>query len=273
MLDHLSATLDLLEDVFAADWVLDLTRANRVPDHLPRYEGMTGWRTFFSIWREQFDEVSWEWQAYYDVGDHVVVTGRHRFIGKLSRVPVEEPLGVIYTLRDGLITRLQMFNGAADEALKAVGLEEQAMPDESTAPDLEETARRSIEASNRGDLDAWLAMWAPDAVWVLDPGGIGLVEGRGSVVGHEALRKFAEEMMAAFEDFEIAIEEAHDLGNGVTFAVYVQRGRPSGSGGFVETRVGAVAIWTDGLIERLTTYHKDVDQARAAAEQLAQERG
>ena len=146
------------------------------------------------------------------------------------------------------------------------------MSEEPTTPDLEETARRSIEASNRGDLDAWLAMWAPDAVWVLDPGGIGLVEGRGSVVGHEALRNFAEEMMAAFEDFETSIEEAHDLGNGVTFAVYVQRGRSSGSGGFVEARVGAVAIWTDGLIERLTTY-KDVDEARAAAEQLAQERG
>jgi ketosteroid isomerase-like protein len=147
------------------------------------------------------------------------------------------------------------------------------MAEESTTPDLEELARRSIEASNHGDLDAWLAMWAPDAVWVLDPGGIGLVEGRGSVVGHEALRKFAEEMTAAFEDFETSIEEAHDLGNGVMFAVYVQRGSSSGSGGFVETRVGAVAIWTDGLIERLTTYHKDVDQARAAAERLAQERG
>jgi ketosteroid isomerase-like protein len=122
-LDHLSATMDLLEDVFAADWVLDLTRATRVPDHLPRYEGMAGWRTFFSIWREQFDELSWEWQAYYDVGDRVVVTGRQRAIAKLSRVPVEQPLGMIYTLRGGLITRVQMFNVAANEALKAVGLE------------------------------------------------------------------------------------------------------------------------------------------------------
>jgi ketosteroid isomerase-like protein len=146
------------------------------------------------------------------------------------------------------------------------------MPEESTTPDLEEKARRSIEALNRGDLDAWLAMWAPDAVWVLDPGGLGMVEGRGSVAGHEALRKFAEETMAAFEDFETSIEDAYDLGNGVTFAVYVARSRISGSAGFVETPVGAVAIWTDGLIERLTTY-KDVEEARAAAERLALERG
>jgi hypothetical protein len=31
---------------------------------------------------------------------------------------------MIYTLRGGLITRVQLFNIAADEALKAVGLEE-----------------------------------------------------------------------------------------------------------------------------------------------------
>jgi hypothetical protein len=35
------------------------------------------------------------------------------------------------------------------------------MPEKSTTPNLEETARRSIEAFNRGDFDAWLAMWAP----------------------------------------------------------------------------------------------------------------
>jgi ketosteroid isomerase-like protein len=124
MLDHFSASTDLLDEAFAPNWVLDLTAAHRVPDHLPHYEGMAGWRTFLSIWREQFDEVKWEWQAYYDVGDRVVVTGRHMAVARLSRAPVEQRLGIIYTLRDGLITRMQIFNVDADEALKAVGLEE-----------------------------------------------------------------------------------------------------------------------------------------------------
>jgi hypothetical protein len=39
-------------------------------------------------------------------------------------VPAEQALGLVYTLRDGLITRLEIFNGSADEALEAVGLEE-----------------------------------------------------------------------------------------------------------------------------------------------------
>jgi hypothetical protein len=41
---------------------------------------------------------------------------------------------------------------------------------------------------------------------------------------------------------------------------------------FVERRVAAVAVWADGLIERLTTY-TDIDEARAAAERLAEEPG
>jgi ketosteroid isomerase-like protein len=143
------------------------------------------------------------------------------------------------------------------------------MPEESTTPDLVELTRRFVEATNRHEFDTLMSFYAPDAVWVLDPSGTGLVEGRRSLVGHEAIRKFAEEIVAAVET---AIEEAHDLGNGVTFAVYVQRGRPSGSGGFVKLPPEPVAIWRDGRIERVMTY-KDVDKARAAAEQLAQERG
>jgi ketosteroid isomerase-like protein len=123
-LDHLSATMDLPEEAFAPDWVLDLTHATRIPDHLPRYEGTAGWREFFDIWRESFEELQFEWSAFHDAGDRVVVTGRQRGIARASRVPAEQALGLVYTLRDGLITRLEIFNGSGDEALKAVGLKE-----------------------------------------------------------------------------------------------------------------------------------------------------
>jgi hypothetical protein len=62
------------------------------------------------------------------------------------------------------------------------------------------------------------------------------------------------------------------LGGGATFSVVVQRGRPRNSTVFVERRVAAVAVWADGLIERLTTY-TDIDEARAAAKRLAEEPG
>jgi ketosteroid isomerase-like protein len=145
------------------------------------------------------------------------------------------------------------------------------MPEEPTTPDLEEAVRRALEAFNRRDLDAALSLYAPDAVLVLAPGGFGMLEGA-HLIGREAIRKSWEDLTEAFEDFESEIEDHHDLGSGVTFGVLVQRGRPHGSDAFVETRGAAVAVWRDGRIARATSY-QDVDEARAAAERLAEERG
>jgi hypothetical protein len=80
-----------------------------------------------------------------------------------------------------------------------------------------------------------------------------------------------EDWWETFEEDERKLEEFRDLGNGVTFGVLFQRGRPAGSSGFVELRTAIVALWVLGLIERLTVY-TDIDEARAAAERLADER-
>jgi hypothetical protein len=54
------------------------------------------------------------------------------------------------------------------------------------------------------------------------------------------------------------------------FAVVVQNGRPAGSPGRLRQREGWVVVWVGGLIARLTI--SEVDEARAAAERLAEER-
>jgi ketosteroid isomerase-like protein len=90
--------------------------------------------------------------------------------------------------------------------------------------------------------------------------------------GHAAIQKVVEEYPGAFDDFQTAVEEAHDLGNGVTFAVIVERARPPDSSGFLERSYGLVATWRDGRIARAKNY-LDIDEARAAAERLAEERG
>jgi ketosteroid isomerase-like protein len=139
--------------------------------------------------------------------------------------------------------------------------------EESTTPDLEEATRRVREALRRGDLDAAAAMYAPDAVWDLSLLGLeGVFEGR------EEIRGAWEDLRASYEDFELVAEEFRDLGSGVTLNVYLARGRLRDSTGFVESRRASVATWANGLIERITTY-PDIDQARAAAERLARERG
>ena len=58
----------------------------------------------------------------------------------------------------------------------------------------------------------------------------------------------------------------------MAFAVLIQRGRLSGSNGWLQVRYGGVTTWAHGLIER-ATYYADIDEARAAAQRLAQERG
>jgi ketosteroid isomerase-like protein len=140
------------------------------------------------------------------------------------------------------------------------------MPDESTARDLVELQKRLTAATNRGDVDAIVAFYAPDAVYDMSPIGMGVFEGRA------AARGFIEDWWISYEESEFEAEETLDLGNGVGFRVVVQRGRPVGSSGEVRLRYGIVSVWEDGKIARITNY-TDVDEARAAAERLAHERG
>src|SRR5262249_44465350 len=111
-----------------------------------------------------------------------------------------------------------------------------------------------------------MGFFTPDAVFDTSPLGLGVFEGR------EAIRRLFEDWEAAYEDYEFEFEEGRDLGNGVTFAVVVRRARPRGGTGWVPFRSGIVSIWFDGLVERATNY-ADIDEARIAAERLAQERG
>jgi hypothetical protein len=80
-----------------------------------------------------------------------------------------------------------------------------------------------------------------------------------------------EEWFGSYEELEFGLEEVRDLGNGVVFAVVIQNGRPAGSAGHLRQCEGWVFVWVGGLIARLTT--SEVDEGRAAAAHLADERG
>jgi ketosteroid isomerase-like protein len=140
------------------------------------------------------------------------------------------------------------------------------MSEEPPTHDLVELGRVLFEAANRRDFDALLLRYAPDAVWDMNPLG-----GLGTFDGHVAIRGFWEDWYASYEDLEVEPVEMLDLGSGVGFTVVVQIGRPVGSGGQVRLRYAIVSVWVEGLIVRLTNY-TDIDQARAAAERLVEER-
>jgi uncharacterized protein (TIGR02246 family) len=137
------------------------------------------------------------------------------------------------------------------------------MSEESTTSGLVELLRRAFEAANRGDLDAVASSFAEDATF----------DGRGvpdHYEGRAAIRSMLEEWFGSYEELEFGLEEVRELGNGVVFAVVVQNGRPVGSASYLRQREGWVFVWRRGLIARLTT--SEVDEARAAAERLAEER-
>jgi hypothetical protein len=93
------------------------------------------------------------------------------------------------------------------------------------------------------------------------------------IEGRDSIRGFWGDWLGAYEEWEQVVEELRDLGNGVGFGVLRQRGRPAGSSGFVELHYAFVGIVRgNGLTERVVFY-ADLDQARAAAERLAEERG
>jgi ketosteroid isomerase-like protein len=113
---------------------------------------------------------------------------------------------------------------------------------ESITPDLEELARVLADAWSRRDFDTVLAFLAPDAIWDTTPMGLGLFQ------GHEAIRGALEDMVAPYDDMELVWDELRDLGNGVTFAEHLSRGRPRGSSGLLESRFAIVNTWANELV-------------------------
>jgi ketosteroid isomerase-like protein len=137
------------------------------------------------------------------------------------------------------------------------------MPEESTTPDLAELVQRYVGAFERRDFDAVEGCFAPDAVGVTQ---LSTFEGAG------AIRGFLEDVWSSYEESRVEVEELLSLRNGVGFFVLNITGRMAGSRGEIRLRIAVVAVVTVGLVESYTDY-LDIDEARAAAERLAEERG
>jgi ketosteroid isomerase-like protein len=140
------------------------------------------------------------------------------------------------------------------------------MSEDSTTSDLVELTRRSYESMSRRDLDAVMLGYDDDVVFDVSPDGLSSYEGQAAVRG------FFEEWLDSYEEFEIEPEQILDLGNGVVFAVVHQTARPVGSTGYVRLDHANVFLWVEDLIVRVRHYN-DIDDARAAAERLAESSG
>jgi ketosteroid isomerase-like protein len=138
------------------------------------------------------------------------------------------------------------------------------MPAKSTTPDLVERVRKVFEALSSGNFDLLTSFCAPDAVYESVAMGA-------KFEGVAAIRELSEDMVGAYEGFDVQVEENLDLGEGIGLAVVNQKGRPAGSDFEAQMRYAAVSAWGENLLLRVTMY-TDIEEARAAAQRLAEER-
>jgi ketosteroid isomerase-like protein len=144
------------------------------------------------------------------------------------------------------------------------------MAEEPTTPDLVERTRSAFDrsdfdAGSRQDVEAVMSDYGPDSVWDMSALGLGVYEGQ------VAIRRFLEDWWGSYREYRNHVEEILDLGNGVIFSVVRIEGRLLGSDAYMRQRYAGIAEWVEGVIRRTTNY-TDIDEARAVAERLAQER-
>jgi ketosteroid isomerase-like protein len=110
---------DLLARI-APDVVIDMSRRVFNPDV---YEGHAGLQRLGSEVRQIWKDFRIEPERIIDAGERVVVIETRSGHGAGSDVEVQQRSGVIWTLRDDLVVRMET-DLEPGEALRAVGLEE-----------------------------------------------------------------------------------------------------------------------------------------------------
>ena len=109
-----------LLDLFAPDVTVDMSRRVFNPDV---YEGHVGLARLGREVRDVWDEFHVTAERFIDLDDRVLVIETRRGRGTGSGVEVEQRTGVIWTLRQGQVIRMET-DLDPQEALKAVGLSE-----------------------------------------------------------------------------------------------------------------------------------------------------
>lgn len=88
------------------------------------YRGREGVRRYFQSFEDVMDEIRFQPERFWDLGDAVVVTVRVTAKGKETGIRVEQQVAQVWTIRDGKAIRVRTYP-TQSEALDAVGLRAQ----------------------------------------------------------------------------------------------------------------------------------------------------
>jgi ketosteroid isomerase-like protein len=111
-------------EFYAKDIVWDLSNSARAALYSQQvYRGHDGVRQSGRETLAVFGEVDFEVEEVLDDAEHVIAVIREREVGRASRVPVEATHTAVWTLADGKVTRLRVFDDRK-AGLQAAGLRE-----------------------------------------------------------------------------------------------------------------------------------------------------
>jgi len=122
-----------------------------------------------------------------------------------------------------------------------------------------ELYRRGIDAFNRRDLKAFLALADPDVVGVSR---VLAIEG-GTYHGHDGARDWWNNLLEVFPDFTIEVVSVRDAGQ-LTLSELRNRVHGEGSAAPLEESVWQVSEWRDGQVLRWQMYASEHDALEAA---------
>jgi ketosteroid isomerase-like protein len=86
--------------------------------------GRAGVRRYLREIDEQFDEWNLVIEDWRDAGDFVAALGHVRLHGRHSGVAFDQPVGILFEIREGQLLRFETFLDEPINALKAAGLRE-----------------------------------------------------------------------------------------------------------------------------------------------------
>jgi uncharacterized protein len=203
---------------------------------------------------------SWkmEPEQFTDAGDKVAVVMSYRARARRSGIEVEGRESALLTLAGGRIVRYEWFHEPSD-ALLAAGLAHQPMPQDHV-----ELVLRQADATNRRDMDGFLACVAEDVEWEETAAGFpGL---RAVYHGRSELREwFTEVVLGVWEDVHFEREEIAQLDGGRVLIGGVLSARGQLSGVETQLRFWQLFSFATGLITRRQVFLGGREEALAAA--------
>jgi ketosteroid isomerase-like protein len=121
--DHFMTEGTLFVEALSPDFVWDMSTFRGWPER-KTYPGIAGTQEFMDDWLDAWDDWSMEIEDMREAPDgRVVATMRQHGVSKATGLPVDMRFGQVWTVRDGMQVRMEMY-ASPEEALEATGLGE-----------------------------------------------------------------------------------------------------------------------------------------------------